>query len=177
MELKGTIYLTGENTYDSKKNICKLWDCWLEMLETYLRWYYTAFFYAVVFGVHTHNTQRWTWTLLWPWLGRATQKARMLQLLGLQWYVIQCMYTNHTWFDVLPIIQLHVFFSYCPEYLNKYCMHVYCILQCSAGVSWNNYLKTRYHVTIVLGMIWNDELFGVVFSTSIAIWGPARTPC
>ena len=149
MELKGTKYLTRENTYDSKKNICKLWDwnrnAW-NILEMIL---YCLFLCSCLWGPHAQLSQRWTWTLLWPKHGRATQKARMLQLLGLQYksHRIRCM---QLW--------LCMFFFILPRISEKI-LHA-CILQWSAGVSWNNYLKTRYHVTIVLG---NEELFGVSF--------------
>lgn len=55
------------------------------------------------------------------------------------------MYTNHIWFDLCNYSAC-VFFIL-PRISEKI-LHA-CILKCSSGVSWNNYLKTRYHVTIV----------------------------
>ena len=129
------------------KNICKLRD-WNRNAWNIIEMILYCLYDAVVFGVHTHNRLRWTWTLLWPWLGRATQKARILQLLGLQYisHMIRCMQLLCMCFFILPRISEKI-------------VHA-CIPQWSAGVSWNNYLKTRYHVTIVLG---NDELLGCLF--------------
>lgn len=130
-----------------KQHICKLWDgnrnAW-NILEKIL---YCLFLCCCLWGPHAQQTALdLDSTLALTWEGHT--KGQDVAAAGT---AIQITY------DSMYAIMMHVFFIL--PIISEKILHA-CIPQWSAGVSWNNFLKTRYHVTIVLG---NDELFGLSF--------------